>query len=336
LVGKGIGIHRILLIGNNRTATTLADAITKHPTLGLRIVEQASEINDAVFAKLKRIVQIKQLDEVIAADPNLTRAQAAQLIEFCKTHHLQFKYAADLFDAQIRNMTIRPIAGIPVVEVHNTPLQGWGRIIKRMIDIILSIVLLIICSPILLIVALLLKFDSSGPIIYRNQRVGENGKLFDTLKFRSMYQQYCIGEQFHTTQEALKIEQELIKQKSIKVGPLYKIKDDPRVTTMGQFVRATSIDELPQLLNVLKGEMSLVGPRPHQPREVQHYADHHRVVLGMKPGMTGLAQISGRSDLEFEEEVRLDTYYMENWHIMLDWYILFKTPFILFNKRKAL
>ncbi|EKD76628.1 MAG: undecaprenyl-phosphate glucose phosphotransferase [uncultured bacterium] len=231
---------------------------------------------------------------------------------------------------------MRPFAGIPLVELQRTSLQGWGRIFKRLTDIVLSSLALLVFLPLMIATALLVKFTSPGPVIYRNRRVGEAGKEFDTLKFRSMKQEYCIGDQFTHTTEALKLEQELIERKSIKSGPLYKIQDDPRVTKLGSFIRKTSLDEFPQFINVLKGEMSLVGPRPHQPREVEKYQAAQKAVLNMKPGVTGLAQISGRSDLSFEEEIRLDSYYTENWSILLDVYILAKTPLILLKKRSAL
>lgn len=336
LLGRGIGNHQILLIGNNRIADVLTKAITESPTLGFRIVEQAQHVDNTLFEKLEKIIRLKHIDEIISTDPDLNRAQASQLIEFCKLHHLQFKYAADLFDTQMSNITIRPLAGVPIVEVHNTSLQGWGRIFKRLLDIIFSCIFIILAGPIMLVVALAVRLESVGPIIYRNRRVGEHGRPFNTYKFRSMYQQYCIGEQFSHTPEALQFEQQLIAERSIKTGPLYKIKNDPRVTRVGGFIRRVSFDELPQFFNVLKGEMSIIGPRPHQPREVEQYAAHQRAILNMKPGITGLAQIFGRSDLEFEEEAKLDTYYMENWNIWLDAYIAFKTPFAMLKKRKAL
>jgi lipopolysaccharide/colanic/teichoic acid biosynthesis glycosyltransferase len=150
-----------------------------------------------------------------------------------------------------------------------------------------------------------------------------------------MWRRYSIGPKFKKQKAALKIEQELIKEKSIKEGPVYKIADDPRVTPVGHFIRRWSIDELPQFINVFKGDMSLVGPRPHQPREVANYLPHHRRVLAIKPGITGLAQISGRSDLDFEDEVRLDAWYIENWSPALDLYILIKTPMAVINKKGA-
>lgn len=336
LFRKGIGIHRVLLIGNNKTATVLDNAITSHPELGLQIVERTSQVDEILFAKLPKVIKLKHIDEIISADSSVNRIQQAKFIEFAKTHHVDFKYAADIFDAQSTNISIRPIAGIPIVEMHRTALQGWGRIIKRTVDIVFSLLAIIGFGPIMIITAIAVCLDSPGPIIYRNKRVGENDNRFKVLKFRSMKQEYCIGDEFDNEQAALALEKKLIEEKNIKEGPVYKIKDDPRVTRVGNIIRRFSLDEFPQFFNVLKGDMSLVGPRPHQPREVALYEDHQRSVLNVKPGITGLSQISGRSDLAFDEEIRLDTYYIENWNILLDLYILFKTPFILFKKRTAL
>ena len=152
-----------------------------------------------------------------------------------------------------------------------------------------------------------------------------------------MYQKDSTGVQFgESGKKAEKKEKELIKKKSVRKGPIYKIKDDPRVTPFGRFIRRWSIDELPQFFNVIMGNMSIVGPRPHQPREVAKYEKHHKKVLTLKPGITGFPQISGRSDLSFEEEVRLDVLYIEKWSLFTDLIIFIKTPFVLFKKRKAL
>lgn len=336
LFRRGIGVHRVLLIGSSRTASILSDAFRNSPALGYVVTERAMVVDAALFEKLDKVVKVKAFDDIIVADQELSRDQIARLIEFSKIHHVDFKYAADIFDTQVSHVVMRPVAGIPLVELRRTPLQGWGRIFKRALDVALSTVAIILFGPIMLLTAIAVRLESPGPVIYRNRRVGEAGREFDTLKFRSMKQEYCIGDQFQNTPEALALEQKLIAERSIKAGPVYKIKNDPRVTRVGRFIRRFSLDEFPQFFNVWFGTMSLVGPRPHQPREVDGYADYQRAILTMKPGVSGLAQISGRSDLEFSEEVRLDTYYMENWSILLDLYILFKTPFILFKKRTAL
>jgi len=148
-----------------------------------------------------------------------------------------------------------------------------------------------------------------------------------------MWRKYCIGPQFANANKNLTFEQNLIKEQSERKGPVYKVQNDPRITPVGRFLRATSIDEFPQFWNVLKGDMSLVGPRPHQPREVAGYKPEQRMVLTIKPGITGLSQISGRANLDFEDEVRLDMYYIENWSPFLDLIIILKTPFaVIFRK----
>ncbi len=336
LFKRGVGVHRVLLIGASRSSAILEDAFRHSPTLGYVVSERAKLVDDQLLEKLSKIIKLKAIDDIIVADQELSRDQIARLIEFSKINHLAFKYAADIFDAKVSHISMSPLAGIPLVELRGTPLQGWGRIFKRALDIAFSTLGIILFSPIILLTALAVKLDSPGSVIYRNRRVGEKGKEFDTLKFRSMKQEYCVGDQYSHNETALELEQRLIAEKSIKEGPVYKIQDDPRVTRVGKWIRKLSLDEFPQFFNVLRGDMSLVGPRPHQPREVQHYQDYQRAILSMKPGVTGLSQISGRSDLEFVDEVRLDTYYMENWSIGLDLYIIFKTPFILLKKRKAL
>lgn len=159
--------------------------------------------------------------------------------------------------------------------------------------------------------------------------------MFKVYKFRSMRANLSVGDQFGDQKAALELEEKLIRERGIKPGPVYKIKNDPRVTRIGGFLRRFSIDELPQLFNVLVGDMSLVGPRPHQPREVEKYERHHRRVLMIRPGITGLAQVSGRSDLSFDDEVRLDMFYIENWTPLMDLAILLKTPFTVFSRKGA-
>lgn len=223
------------------------------------------------------------------------------------------------------------VAGTPVVEVKRTPLEGWGRIVKRIMDIIGASFLIILFSPVLITTTILIKLDSKGSILFSYKddgeplyRVGQGGKLFHYYKFRSM-----IPGSDHMRYD------ELAENNMRNDGPLVKIQNDPRITRVGKFIRRWSIDELPELFLVLVGKMSLVGPRPHLPEEVAKYARHHKKTLTIKPGITGLAQISGRSDLSFEEEVKLDTYYIENWSILLDLSILLRTPLAIIKARKA-
>lgn len=333
LFRRGVGVHRVVLVGEGRISRLLDAEFSHNKNLGFLPVGRFTRFTPTEWTQAE---QLSQLDELIQTDPDLPKDDTRRMLDFCREHHLEFRYAADIFDAQSSRIEIRPIAGVPVIEIKRTPLDGWGKIVKRMGDVVAATILIVLTSPIMLLAALAILIENGRPIIFLNQRVGQAGTLFEAMKFRSMKKEFSIGKQFSNTPQALEFEQKLIQEKSIKAGPVYKIKDDPRVTRVGKFIRRTSIDELPQFFNVLKGEMSLVGPRPHQPREVEKYSSHHKEVLAIKPGVTGMAQVSGRSDLDFDDEVRLDTYYIENWSLWFDVWILLKTPFSLLKKRQAL
>ena len=206
---------------------------------------------------------------------------------------------------------------------------------KRIFDLVVGSILTLIAAPLMGIIALLIRLeDSAGPIVYRNERVGQDGKTFFVYKFRYMQWRWCTDTDNPDFEAARQYEQELIATKSVRRGPLYKIKDDPRKTKTGAFIEHYSLDELPQFFNVLRGDMSLVGPRPHQQREVDKYNEYHRRLLTIKPGITGMAQVSGRSDLPFEDEYRLDVYYIENWSLWLDIVLCLKTFAALVRRRK--
>lgn len=329
----GIGLRRIVIVGTDVVTQTIIAALSARPELGYAVVGKISAFD---ASSQEKILSLKP-DELLFTNPRARQEETLDAIDFCNAHHITFKYSADLFSTYATNMSVQPIAGVPVVELKRTPLEGWGRVAKRIFDIVVSIFCIILTSPIMIVAALIILYETGRPIIYKNERVGIRGRHFFTLKFRSMYQKDSTGAQFgNSGKKAEQKEKELIKEKSIKEGPIYKIKDDPRVTPVGKFIRRWSIDELPQFFNVLGGSMSIVGPRPHQPREVDKYQRHHKKVLILKPGITGLAQISGRSDLSFEDEVRLDVLYIEKWSLFLDFIIFIKTPFILLKKRKAL
>lgn len=193
---------------------------------------------------------------------------------------------------------------------------------KRLIDILLSLLGLIIVSPIMLIVAILIKLESTGPVIFSQKRVGLNGKEFNMLKFRSM------------VQNAEELKEKLQKQNEMS-GPMFKMKEDPRVTKVGRFIRKTSIDELPQLINVLKGEMSLVGPRPSLPKEVAKFEPWMLERLNVKPGLTCYWQVSGRNNIDFEDWMKLDIKYVKDRNLVLDIKLIFKTFFVLFGDKNA-
>jgi len=338
----GIGTHRLIIIGGNGLTDDILREIQSNRDLGYKFLgliqsfESKTNSKTKVLGKLDQLEEIIQhniVDDIILADTNLGEKQVSKIIDYCQDHNITIKQVPNFFQVQTTNVGFSALAGIPIVEFRITPLEGWGRILKRGVDIFGSVLGIIISSPILIITVILIKLDSKGPILYKNERVGENGKRFYLYKFRSMKTEYCTGNTYGG-KEAEVYEKKLIESNNGRMGPVYKVLRDPRRTKFGRFIERFSIDEFPQFFNVLKGDISLVGPRPHQPREVEKYQKWHRKVLRIKPGVTGMAQISGRSDLNFDEEARLDIYYMENWTLWMDVKILLKTPASLFKPRK--
>lgn len=318
LYSRGIVSNKVLLIGNDQATLVLENLFKQSPGLGFKII---SRIDASQIDKLDNYTA--SIDEIIVGDPTLSRENNLNILEYCVTHHLGFKYVADMFEAQSHNVLIHTLAGMPLIEIKHTSLDGWGRVAKRIFDLILSFLLLVILLPIFFIVAVLIYLDSGRPTVVALERVGENGKKFRLYKFRSMI---CGAE---------KLKEQLMPYNERADGPLFKMTNDPRVTKFGRVLRRTSIDELPQLWNVIKGEMSLVGPRPHEPGEVEKYEQHHHKLLNLKPGITGLAQISGRSNLSFEDEAKLDMFYIENWSLGQDIVILVKTIIVVLQRKSV-
>lgn len=327
----GIGVHKVVLVGNSKTSDSLMHYFSSRKNSGVEVVRRLKDFSIETSQDLADFLKLKQFDEIIQSDPNLSKAEVLRLFDFADEHHLIFKYAADLLDAKVLKTEVAEVAGVPIVEVKKTTLEGWGRIAKRIFDIIGSIILIVVFSPIMLLAALAIKLDSHGPVFFSQKddgsslfRVGQGGRLFKYFKFRSMI----------PGADSMRYK-ELAKDNLRSDGPMVKIKNDPRVTRVGKFIRRWSIDELCEFFLVLKGDMSLVGPRPHLPEEVAKYEHHHKKVLTIKPGITGMGQISGRSDLSFEEEVKLDNYYIENWSLLLDLSILLRTPLAVLRGRDA-
>ena len=333
LFSRGVGVTRIALIGGGHVASVIAHELGENKGLGFAVQLQTDTFTDTAKKKISEYIQNGLVDEILIADPDISPEQSAAIFDFSNTKHVTFKYAAALMDTQQSNILVRPIGGIPVVEVQRTRLDGWGRISKRIFDILGSSFLILMTSPLMVITAIVILLESGRPVFFSRKddgepvmRVGQYGKEFRYFKFRSMKQQT----------DSLRYDDALQEYNLRKGTPLVKIENDPRITRVGRFIRRFSIDEIPEFFLVLKGDMSLVGPRPHLPEEVAQYEKHHNRLLNIKPGITGMAQVSGRSDLDFEDEVRLDTFYIEHWSLVLDLIILVKTPFILFLKRKAL
>jgi exopolysaccharide biosynthesis polyprenyl glycosylphosphotransferase len=329
---SGRGVLGVVIIGTEKIADILAAEYMKNPVLGRRVETRFPIWDEFAEEKIKELQKVGRADEVVyAGEPD--KATQARILHFCEENHLRFKYSADFFSSIFKNLSFSTVSGVPLVEVKRTRLDGWARVYKRIFDIAGSLFLITVCSPVMAVTALIIKLDrkNPGPVFWSRlddgspvKRVGEGGKMFDYFKFRSM----------KTGTHNMRYN-ELAPENSREGTPMVKIKNDPRVTAFGKFIRRYSLDELPEFFLVLKGEMSLVGPRPHLPEEVAKYRGHHKKVLSIKPGITGLAQISGRADLDFEEEVGLDNYYIENWSPGMDIYILLKTPFVVFSKRGA-
>lgn len=329
LKNKNMGVHRLLLIGSNEKMELTKRAIKKDPYSGYKII---ANIESASIHAIREIKNKLGVDEIITCDSTITDSEQEKLIDYCAINNIAYKFMPTTlqtakFEASIFN-------GEPIIEVRHTPLDGWGKILKRTFDIVFSILLIILLYPLMLIVTFLIWIETGRPIIYKNERIGNNGKKFFVYKFRYMKWEYCVTNENKKIKDALELEKELIEKQSLRHGPLYKIKNDPRKTKVGNFIEKYSIDELPQFFNVLKGDMSIVGPRPHQKREVEKYNEYHRRLLTIKPGISGMAQISGRSDLQFEDEYKLDLFYIENWSLWLDIQICLKTVLVLFKRRR--
>ena len=338
LYARGIGTHKAVLIGEEEASNRLAALIRQSKKLGIEVTRRFKDMDERNFRELRELARHRNIDELIVADPDMTKAQMLDLYDIADEYHLTFKYAADLLGTKVLQTEVMEVGGIPVIEVKKTPLDGWGKIVKRLFDIVVSMLLVALFSPVLLVTALAIKLDSHGQILYLDYRTGQYGNRFIFYKFRSMLAHLCDGEGPSATEAGNELLQKLSADAQVNTRvqePLHKIKDDPRLTRVGKFIRRWSIDELPQIFNVLKGDISLVGPRPHMTLETARYERRHKKGLTIKPGLTGLAQISGRSDLSFEEEVKLDTYYIENWSFWHDVAILFRTPFAVLKKRKA-
>ncbi len=333
LFHRGVGVRNVVLIGEGHTTKLISNELANSRSLGLHVKLQFDAFSDEAQEKILSYHAHQMIDELIFTDLTASKETIQEMYEFCDENHIVFKYAAALFDTQSTNVAIQPIAGIPVIEVKRTRLDGWGRIVKRGFDIVSSLIFIVLTSPLMLFAAVSILIDSGRPIFFSRlddgsplRRVGQNGKPFFYFKFRTM----------KPNTDSMRYADTLQQQNMREGSPLVKIENDPRVTRIGRVLRRFSIDELPEFFLVLRGHMSIVGPRPHLPEEVAQYKKHHRRVLYMKPGITGMAQVSGRSDLNFEDEVRLDTFYMENWALWLDLVILLKTPLALLKSRRAL
>ena len=316
---RNFGIHNVIVIGNDELANTIVIKINSDPSYGYRLVKH---INSPDINIIKNSKEGDLLDEVILTNPNYSEEDVLELVDFCHENYIVFKYVPNIYKTLTANFDIDIFSGFPLIELKRTRLDGWGKVAKRILDIFASVGGMIFLAPVFIVAAIAVKLGSKGPILVRLKRISRNKEFF-LLKFRSMVE----------NAEELKVSLTVLNER--KDGPLFKIKNDPRITKTGRFIRKYRIDELPQFWNILSGNISLVGPRPHQPDEISRYRKHHKKVLAIKAGATGLAQASGSSDLPFEQEVALDTFYIENWSLWLDIKVIAKTISKIFTDRSA-
>lgn len=322
----GFGKINIAIIGD--TTNHLLSHFQSRQDIGK--INQYRSLNQDTYNFLEILSKKGELAEIyLFSQQDKLESKLATLAERYK---VGFIFSPSGF-TQYEVFDLKPvnIEGKMFLELKHSNLDGWQVVLKRLFDFFFALIFLAVFSWLYLVIAILIKLDSKGQVFYGSERVGPNGKVFKLWKFRRLKQEFCTTEK---DQKTLEIEKKLIQERNIKSDSvLYKIKDDPRMTRFGKFLEKYSFDELPQFFNVLVGNLSLVGPRPHQPREVSKYSRHHYKVLNIKPGITGLAQTNGRSDLSFEDEVRFDTFYVEHWNFYLDLKIILKTPIVVFFKR---
>ena len=342
---SGAAFKKVLVLGGGQAAHDFTTFLAQRPWLGIACVGSldyrppVEETDDssagaptavsigptyAGFENLDRIWSTSGASEVVVALDPEDHHLLAGMTKVFSLAHVPFRVVPSLFEESYHAAELLGYGELPVVDVNVDPLNRVERVFKWGLDLSVSSALLLLGSIPALLLLLAIKLDSRGPLFYKQLRVGQNGRRFSMYKFRTMVD----------NADELVDDLEDKNEKSAS-GRLFKMKDDPRITRVGKFLRKWSLDELPQLINVYKGEMSLVGPRPPLPREVENYLPEHYCRLKGLPGMTGLWQVSGRSKLSFEQMVKLDKYYLDNWSVGLDLAILVKTPLVVLARKGA-
>ncbi|MFQ3566051.1 MAG: sugar transferase [Aggregatilineales bacterium] len=325
LRARGIGVQRTLVVGAGDVGRAVLRTMVARKSLGYLPIGYLDDDPERGSIDLGRVLGLGGLDNLEAALndhkvdlvvitlPWRYHDRIVSLIQICQRRGVEVSVVPDVFQLNLRQVQVENVDGIPLLRVNgHVPFKGSNRLIKRAVDLILIVLALPLLLPLFALVALAIRLEGPGPIFYTARRVGENGREFNMVKFRSM------------VPDADNLRHLLVERYDL--DPRHpKIKDDPRITRVGRFIRRTSLDELPNLFNVVTGHMSLVGPRPPTPDEVALYEPWHMQRLQVKPGMTGLWQVSGRSEVPFDEMCLLDIYYIENWSMQLDAQILMMT-----------
>ena len=326
LRSHGYFMSPAVIIGANNEGSSLAEQLSRWTTSGLKVVgfvDDESPIGTPVYNQIRVLGTIDQLDEIVknnsveelimASSAKVCRDNSLMLFQrYGVTGDINLRMSSGLYEIITTGLTVKEFAYVPLVGINKVKLTGMDQFLKVLLDYSITLPLLILIAPVLMIIALLVKLDSPGPIFYRRRVLGINGRQFEAFKFRTMS---INGDEILTAHPELQTQ----------LAKDYKLKDDPRVTHIGKILRRTSLDEFPQLINVLKREMSLVGPRMITPEELNKYDKWYINLLTVRPGLTGLWQVSGRSNVDYQERVRLDMHYIRNWSIWFDLQLLFQT-----------
>lgn len=332
---RGVGREPVLVVGGSGLAWRVMEGLVAQPYLGYALMGYLDDGPTPCTQRpnghfrhlgqvdgLRELLKRQQVSQVILALPFWEHSRLPELVQICREFGVEFRLAPDLYELSYDRVDFGNVGGIPLIGLKEVSLQGLNLLIKRAIDI----GLILLASPVILLVsglcALAIRRDSPGPVIFQQVRVGKGGKPFVCYKFRTM------------VPNAEELKAKLAAQNEAD-GPIFKMKNDPRLTRFGRFLRRTSLDELPQFWNILRGEMSIVGPRPPTPDEVSRYEPWHRRRLEVTPGLTGLWQVLGRSDTSFDEMVRLDIFYAENWSPGMDVRIILQTVPVVLSAKGA-
>lgn len=319
----GFWPRRVLLLGNNRDASQLARQMNMFPEMGYRV---AGCLGDAVredglerlggFDDLERVVAAERIDEVVIAMPHHSRHEQFALLTRAEALVSQVSVLPELFDADKLNVEVEKFERYFLLSFRNNLLKRSNRMLKNSFEIIIVLLTLPGWLPLMAGLAIAVRCSSPGPVFFRQLRIGQGGRPFQCLKFRSMVAdaERQLDDYFRSN-PAARTKWELER----------KLKDDPRITSVGRFLRRTSLDELPQIINILRGEMSLIGPRPVVSEEMEKYGEYSRYYEAVAPGLSGLWQVSGRNDIDYDQRVMLDTFYVRNWSLWLDFMILLRT-----------
>jgi exopolysaccharide biosynthesis polyprenyl glycosylphosphotransferase len=324
---QGRNLRNLVIVGTNCRALEFAQRITSHPDIGYRIIGFVDRDWDGIevfrksgyvlvcdFCHFPDFLRSREVDEVVMALPvRSLHEEGSRIAALCEEQGITLRLLTNIFNLKTALSSAEDLQGYSLITHYMSSLEGWPVLLKRILDIIISSLMIILLSPVLLVVAIAIKLTSPGPVLFVQKRLGLNKRRFDVYKFRTMVAdaEARMGEIEHLNEVS---------------GPVFKIQNDPRITRTGKFLRKTSIDELPQLFNVLKGEMSLVGPRPLPVRDYEGFnEDRQRRRFSAKPGITCLWQIRGRSSIPFEQWMELDLQYIDKWSLWLDLEILMRT-----------